>query len=102
DPILEWSDDLAPGRVVLGIGGESEQYVEWQPHRIPFDLDVAFLHDIEQSHLHLAAQIGQLVDGKDSPVGPGQQAEVHGQLIREQMPAAGRLDWIYVANQVRD
>ena len=27
---------------------------------------------------------------------------MHGQLIREQMSTAGRLDWIHVANQVRD
>ena len=58
DPVLEWRDDLAAGGVVLGIGREGEENVHLQAHRIPFDLDIPLLHDIEQPHLNLSAQIG--------------------------------------------
>src|SRR4029079_18663309 len=78
------------------------QDVQRQPHRVAFDLDVAFLHDVEQADLDLAAQVGQLVDGEDAAVGPGQQAEVHGELVAQQVPAARGLDRVHVADQVGD
>ena len=102
DPVLERGDDLAPGGVVLGVGGEGEQHVQRQPHRIAFDLDVAFLHDIEQAYLDFAAQIGQLVDGKDAAVGAGSSPKCMVSSSRKQMPPAGRLDRVDVADQVRD
>ena len=50
----------------------------------------------------LPRKVGQLVDGKDAAVGPGQQAEVHGELVGQQVPSARRLDRIHVADQVGD
>ena len=102
DPVLERGDDLAARGVVLRVGGEDKQHVERQPHRVAFDLDVALLHDVEEADLHLAAQIRQLVDGEDAAIGAGQQAEVHGELVGEQVPAARGLDRIDVADEVGD
>ena len=50
----------------------------------------------------LPREVGQLVDREDAAVGPGQQAEVHGQLVGEQVPAARRLDRVHVADEVGD
>ena len=102
DPVLQRRDDLAARGVVLGIGGEGQEHVQRQAYRIAFDLNVALLHDVEEADLHLPAQVRQLVDGKDPPVGPGQQPEVHGELVGEQVPPSGRLDRIDVADEVGD
>ena len=68
DAILERRDDLAAGGVVLGIRGEADHDIERQPHRIAFDLDVAFLHDVEEADLDLSGQIGKLVEREDSAI----------------------------------
>ena len=95
-------DDLAARGVVLGVGREQQRHVEVQPHGIPFDLDVPLLHDVEQAHLDLAREVRQLVDREDPAVGARQQAEVHRQLVRQEMPAARGLDRVHVADQVGD
>ena len=92
DAVLERRDDLAARRVVLGVGGEDQQHVQRQAHRKPFDLDVAFLHDVEQPHLDLAGQVGELVDGEDAAVGARQQAEVDRELVGQECPP--RAAWI--------
>src|SRR5437762_3152153 len=61
DAIFERRDDLAARRVVLGIGGEAEHDIERKSHRISFDLDVPFLHDVEETDLDLSGEIGKLV-----------------------------------------
>ena len=66
DAILERRDDLSARRVILGIRREHQEHIERQPDRIPFDLHVAFLHDVEQAHLDLARQIRQFVDARRS------------------------------------
>ncbi len=93
---------LTAGGVVLGVRREDECHVEVEPHRVAFDLDVALLHDVEESDLDLAREIGQLVDGEHPAIGPRQQAEVHRQLVREQVPAARRLDRVHVPDDVGD
>ena len=102
DAVLERRDDLAARRVVLGIRREHQRHVQVQPHRIAFELDVAFLHDVEQAHLDLPREVGQLVDREDAAVGARQQAEVHRQLVGQQVPAARRLDRVHVADDVGD
>ncbi len=82
DAILKRRDDFAARRVVFRIGGEHQHDVQRQPHRIAFDLHVAFLHDVEQPYLDLAGQVGQFIDGEDAAVGARQQAVVHRQLMR--------------------
>src|SRR5205823_7017830 len=76
--------------------------VEVQAHRIAFDLDVAFLHDVEQSHLDLPGEIGQLVEGEHAAVRPWQQPEMHRQLVGEEVAAPGRLDRVHVPDDVGD
>jgi len=43
--------------VCLGIRGEAEHDIEWQTHRITFDLDVTLLHDVEEADLHLSGKV---------------------------------------------
>ncbi len=102
DAVLERRDDLAAGRVVLGVGREDQCHVQVQADRIAFHLDVSLLHDVEEAHLDLAGEIGELVDRKNAAVCPRQEPEVHGQLIRQQMAAARSLDGVHVADDVRD
>ncbi len=102
DAILERCDDLAARRVVLGVRGEHQHDVQLQPERIPLDLNIALLQDVEQSHLNLASQIGQLVDREDAPVRPWQQSVVHRQFVGEIEARLGRLDGIDVAQHVGD
>ena len=100
--VLERRDDLAARRVVFRIGGEHHQQIQRQPHGIAFDLDVAFLKDVEQPHLDLARQIRQLVDAENAAVGARQQAVVDGQLVGQLQAAARGLDGIDVADHVGD
>ncbi len=102
DAVLERRDDLAPRRVVLRIRRKDQGDVEVQAYGVAFDLDVAFLHDVEEAHLNLARQVGQLVDGEDAAIGARQQAEMHRELVRQEMPAPRRLDRIDVPNDVGD
>src|SRR2546427_3214755 len=53
-----------------------------------------------RSDLNLAGEVGQLVDGKDASVRPGQQAVMHRQLVRQLQARTCRLDRIDVANHV--
>ena len=100
DAVLERRDDLAAGRVVFGIGGEAEQDIECEAHRIPFDLHVAFLHDVEQAHLHLAREVGQFVQREDPAVGARQHAVVNGEFVAQDVSTAGGLDGVHVTDDV--
>ncbi len=102
DAVLERRDDLAARRVVLRIGAEDQHDIERQPHGVAFDLDVAFLKDIEEADLHLAGQIGQLVDREHAAVRARQQPVVHGQLVGELQAGARGLDRVEVADEVGD
>ncbi len=83
DAVLQRRDDLAARGVVLRVGGEDQHHVEREAHGVALNLDVAFLHDVEQADLDLAREVGQFVDAEDAPVGAGQQAVVHGQLVAD-------------------
>jgi len=100
DAVLEGRDDLAPGRVVLGVRAEDEQHVERQAHGVALDLDVALLHHVEERDLHLAGQVGQLVHREDAAVGARQQAVVDRPLVRQRGAEAGGLDGVDVADDV--
>ena len=91
DAILERRDDLAARRVVFRIRREHQQQIERQPHRIAFDLHVAFLHDVEQADLNLAREIGQFVDGEDAAIGPRHQTVVDSQFVGNVLPARAPL-----------
>jgi hypothetical protein len=76
--------------------------VERQAHGVTLNLHVAFLHDVEQTHLDLAGQVGQFVDGEDAAVGARQQSVMHGQFVGDVLPAARRLDRVDIADHVGD
>ncbi len=100
DAVFEGGDDLAAGGVVLGVGGEDDGDVEREADGVALNLDVAFLHDVEESDLDLAGEIGDLVDGEDAAVGAGEEAVVHGELGAELLAGACGLDGIDVADEV--
>ena len=100
DAVFERGDDLAAGGVVLGVGGEDDGDVEREADGVALNLDVAFLHDVEEGDLDLAGEVGDLVDGEDAAVGAGEQAVVHGELGAEVLVAAGGFDGVDVADEV--
>src|SRR6185437_12612740 len=102
DAVLERRDDPAARRVVLGVRREDDRDVELEPDRVALQLDIPFLHHVEHPDLDLAGQVRELVDREDSAVGAGQEAEMHGEFVGEQVPAAGGLDRIHVADHVGD
>jgi hypothetical protein len=53
DPILERSNDLPAGRVILRVCGEHEKYVEEKTNGIPSDLNVPLLKDVKEPDLNL-------------------------------------------------
>ena len=81
DSVLERRDDLAAGSVILRVRGEDQRYVQGQAHGVALNLNVTFLHDVEEAHLNLPRKVGEFVDGEDAAIGAGQQAVVHGDLI---------------------
>ena len=99
EPVLERRHDPSAVRVVLGIRRGHQDQVERQPDPVSADLDVALLEDVEQRHLDPFGEIGQLVDGHDSPIGPRDEAVVDGELVNE-IPTLRHPDGIHVADQV--
>src|SRR4029077_19584971 len=92
--------DFAAGGVILGIGGEDKEHVEREAEGIALNLNVAFLHDVEEADLNLAGEVGQLIDGKDATIGARKQAVMDGELVGEVAAAAGGADGINVADDV--
>src|SRR6267142_178625 len=100
DAVFERRNDFAAGGVVLGIGGEDEEHVERKAERIALNLDVAFLHDVEEADLNFSGEIGELVDGEDAAIGTGEQAVVDGKFVGKIASAARGADGIDVADDV--
>jgi hypothetical protein len=100
DAIFQRRDDLATRGVIFRIGREHQQNIQRQTHGVTLNLDVALLHDVEQSNLNFAGQIGQFIDGEDPAIGARKQAVMHGQLVRKILAAAGCLDGIDIADHV--
>ncbi len=100
--IFQRRDDLSTRRIVLRIGAEYKGDIKGQAHRISLNLHIAFLHDVEQTHLNLAGEIGQLIDGKNASIGARQQPVVHRQFAAEFMPAACSFNGIDIADQIRN
>jgi hypothetical protein len=63
-------------------------------------LHVALLHDVEESDLNFAGEVGDFVDGEDTAVSAGKEAVVHRQLAAEVLIAAGGFDGVDVADQI--
>src|SRR5580704_8265561 len=60
--IFERRNDFAARGVVFGIGGEDEKDIERQAQRVALNLNVALLHDVEQTDLDFASKVGEFVD----------------------------------------
>ena len=82
DAIFERRNDLASRRIVFWIRAEYQCHVERQSNRVALNLNVAFLHDVEQADLNFSREIGQFVDREDAAIGAGQQAVMNCQLAR--------------------
>jgi hypothetical protein len=102
DAVLQRRDDLAARRVVLRVRREHHQQVERQADRVALHLHVPLLEDVEEAHLDLAGQVGQLVDREDAAVGARQQPEVDRELVGQDVAPARRLDRVDVADHVGD
>ena len=100
DAVFEGGDDFAAGGVVLGVGGEDDGDVELEADGVALNLDVAFLHDVEEGDLDFAGEVGELVDGEDAAVGAGEEAVVHGELGAELLAGARGFDGVDVADEV--
>jgi hypothetical protein len=100
EPVLERGDDPATVRVVLRVGRGHHQDVQRQPQDVAADLDVPFLHHVEQRHLDPLRQVRQLVQRHDPTVGPRDQPVVDGLRVA-QPPALRDPHRIDVADHVR-
>src|SRR6266446_7621023 len=102
DAVFQRRNDFAAGRVVFRIRGEYEQDIEGQAQRVALNLNVAFLHDVEQADLNFSGEVWEFVDREDAAVGAGQQAVVNGQFVGEVAATAGGANGIDVADNVGD
>ena len=102
DAILQRRDDLSARGVVFRVRRKHQHHVQRQAHRITLNLHVAFLHDVEESDLNLAGEIGQFVDREDAAIRARQQTVMNRQLVAQQVSALGGLDRIDVADDVGD
>src|ERR1035437_4366193 len=100
DAVLEGGNDLAAGGVVFGVGGEDEEQVEREADGVALNLDVAFLHDVEEPDLDFAGEIGEFVDGENAAVGARQETVVDSELVGDVLAAAGGLDGVDIADHV--
>src|SRR5688500_16276168 len=100
--VLQRSDDLATRGVILGIGREAEQHVERQAHRITFDLDVAFLHDVEEADLNFPGEVGKLIQREDAAVRARKHSVVNRELVGEHVSTTCGSNGIDVADDVGD
>src|SRR3990172_11413660 len=78
------------------------EHIETEANRVPFDLDVTFLEDVEQSHLDLRGEVGKLVDGEDPPMSARQEAVVDRQLVRQIESASRRTNGVEISDDIRD
>src|SRR5438105_120069 len=98
--VFERGDNFPTRGVILGIGGEDDEHVEWQPQRIALNLNVAFLHDVEETDLNFSGKVGKFVNGKDAAVGAWEKAVVDGELVGKVAAAASRANRVDIANYV--
>src|SRR5690242_20781108 len=100
-PVFQGRYDGAPVRIVFRVSREYKQDIQRQPQPEAADLDIPFLQDIEQGNLDARLKVRQLVDYKNTPVAPGNDAEVNGPFIRVAQPQVSSLDRVYIPDEVR-
>src|SRR6266481_2572954 len=100
DAVFQGCNNFSAGGVVFRVRGKDQKHVERETQRVAFNLDVTFLHDVEQADLNFTGEVGQLVNGEDAAIGAGQQAVMNGELIGKIAASAGGTDGIDVADNV--
>src|SRR6266478_990524 len=100
DAVFQGRNNFSAGGVVFRVRGKDEKHVERETQRVAFNLDVAFLHDVEEADLNFSGEVGKLVDGEDAAIGAGQQAVVNGEFVGEVAATAGGANGIDVADNV--
>src|SRR5207302_9707822 len=81
--------------------GEHEKHIQRQAQGVAFNLNVAFLHDIEKSDLNFPREVRQFVDGEDAAVRVRQKPVVNGEFVREIAATLRGTNGIDVAEDVR-
>src|SRR5712664_117590 len=100
DAVFQRRDDFSARRVIFRIRGKNEQDVERKSQRITLDLDVSFLHDVEQTNLNFSGEIGKFIDGENAAVGARQKPVVDGEFVGQIAAAASRADGIHITDNV--
>src|SRR5262249_19955697 len=99
EAILQRRDDAPAARVVLGVGAGHDDDIERQVDAVALDLDVALLHQVEETDLDLLREVRQLVDGEDAAMAARDETVVDGLLVG-QIAALGHLHGIDLADEV--
>ena len=60
DAVLERRNDFSARGVIFRVRRENQQHVERHAHRVALNLNVAFLHDVEQADLNFSGEVGQV------------------------------------------
>src|SRR5205814_563855 len=69
---------------------------------VALNLDVAFLHDVEEADLNFSGEVGKFVDGENAAIGARQQAIVNREFVREIASASRGANGVDVADDVSD
>ena len=99
--VFERGNDAAPVGVVLRVGGGDDEHIQGHTDAVALDLDIAFLHQVEQADLDALGQVGEFVDAENAAVGAGDEAVVDGGFVGE-VAAFGNLDGVDFADEVGD
>src|SRR5712664_660788 len=100
DAVFQGRNDFAAGSVVFRVCGKDKKHIERKTQRIAFNLNVAFLHDVEEADLNFAGEVGKFIDGKDAAIGAREQAVVNGEFVGEVASAASGADGIDIADDI--
>src|SRR5260370_8857989 len=100
DAVFSWSYDFCARRVIFGIRGEDKKNIKRKAQGITLNLNVAFLHDVEEADLNFTSEIGQLIDGEDAAIGAREKAVMDGELVGEVASATGGANGIDIADNV--
>src|SRR6267143_1116759 len=73
DAVFQGRNDFAASSVVFRVCGKDKKHIERKTQRIAFNLNVAFLHDVEEADLNFSGEVGKFVDGENAAIGAGQQ-----------------------------
>src|SRR5208283_997943 len=93
-------NNFSASGVVLRIGGKNQQNIKRQAQWVSFNLNIAFLHDVEQPNLNFPSQIGQLVHCKYSSVSARKQAVMNRQFVRKIATTSRSPDGVNVPDDI--